>query len=83
MNGCLVAQRNNSEHTALKLWNDAPESKAVMFLRLNLERIFYHADAPLLFQVWPLSQNFLLKIFGVLIFSHIYVFILYLILSNN
>ena len=54
-----------------------------MFLRFDFDRPFYDADTPLFFQVWPLSQNFLLEIFGVLIFSHIHLFALYLILGVN
>ena len=50
MTGCLVAQRNNSKHTALKFWNDSPETEAVMFLRFDPDGPFYHADTPLFFR---------------------------------
>jgi len=79
----FIAQRDNTKYTTLKFRNHAPEPEAVMFLRFHLDGPLYHANTPLLFQVRPLSENFLLEIFGVLIFSHIHFFSLYLILGIN
>ncbi len=71
MNGFLIVQGNNPYDTSFKLVNCSPEAKPVMLLRLDSNRIFDYPNAPFLLEIWPLSQDFFLKIFSEFIHSYI------------
>ena len=71
MNRNLVLQRDNSQNSAFKLLYSAPEPIPVPLLRFDSKRFFQDPNAPILFQIRTLAQNFMLEIFRKSILWHV------------
>jgi hypothetical protein len=65
-----VFKGDNPQNFARKLFNTAPESIAIPFLGLCSDWILQNLNAPFLFKIGPIAQNFILKIWGVLLRCH-------------
>ena len=66
----LVFEGDNPQNFASKRFDTPPESIAVPFLGLCSDWILQNLNAPFLFKIWPFAQNFILKIWGVLVMCH-------------
>ena len=58
----LVFERDNPQNFGSKLFYSSPEPIAVSFLWFDSDWILQDLNAPFLFKVWPLTQNFILEI---------------------
>ena len=67
---CFVIQGYYPEYFPFKFFNLTPEAKAVVLLRFRFEWILDHSFTPFSLEVRSLSQNLILKISGVFIFTH-------------
>jgi len=70
VNRSPVLQGNNPQESPTQLFYLSPIAIAIHILELAASRILNDANTPLLPQVWPLPENFLLKIFGESIIGH-------------
>src|SRR5258708_31819004 len=70
MDSYFIRKRYNPQVMALQLGDLAPEAKSVVLLRLHSDRIVHHSRAPFFFQVRPLAQDLLLKVFREAVFAH-------------
>ncbi len=68
----FIIQGYNPEYFSFQFFNLTPETKAVMFLSLDFERVINDPFAPFLLEIRPLKQNLILKISGVLILAHLH-----------
>jgi hypothetical protein len=68
MDGELISERNYAQETPAKRWHRGPEAKTIAFPRLNAHRRFNDPNAHLACEIWPFSQNAILK-YGVKAYS--------------
>lgn len=57
-----IRQSYNPENEVVKLFHSSPESCAIIALNLNADGILDYPNAPLLFQIGPLSQNLVFEV---------------------
>ena len=60
----------NSEKVSLQFRDLRPKAITIALLGLRRNRFLYDPDAPLLFQVWALPENFLLEVIREAILRH-------------
>lgn len=70
MNGELISERNYAQEASAKRRHRGPEAKTVAFLRLNAHRRLNDANAHFACEIWPFSQNAILKIWCKGVLSH-------------
>ena len=62
MNRNLVVKRHYAEYPAFKFWDGDPEPVPVALLPLDSERSLDRPNAPLLPEIRPLPEDFLLEV---------------------
>jgi hypothetical protein len=59
-----VAESYHPENVILKIFDTTPEPYTIVRLNLHAYQMLYDPNAPLLLQIWSLTQDFILKIAG-------------------
>ena len=69
MNGHLVCERHNSQHSPIKLLDLSPEPVPVSLLRFTFQGILENSNAPFLLDVRMFSQHFIFEIVSNLVYA--------------
>ena len=65
-----IRQSYNPENTIVKICDRSPEANSGVTLNFDTDWVLNNINTPLTFDVWTLTQNFILKISSVLVRWH-------------